>query len=168
MNKIKWMDRIKMCKSKHQKSVESFMKQAGQEVPDLPTVPDPETCKLRAKLILEEALETIEALGVKVQVNHNLLENSEKVSPWEFHTVSEPDIAEVLDGCADLSVVTIGTLSAFGMPDLPVLNMVDQSNLEKFEEGSYRREDGKWMKPPTWKAPDFMYLWKYFLGETSD
>jgi predicted HAD superfamily Cof-like phosphohydrolase len=61
---------------------------------------------------------------------------------------------EVVDGCADISVVTIGTLIAFGVDDETVLEEVDASNLRKFEPGSYRREDGKWIKPPSWTPPD--------------
>jgi predicted HAD superfamily Cof-like phosphohydrolase len=61
---------------------------------------------------------------------------------------------EVADGCADVSVVTIGTLSACGIADKPLLKEVDESNLRKFGPGYSKREDGKWIKPPDWKVPD--------------
>lgn len=55
-----------MSKSPHQQRVEEFMGKFGQEVPDKPTMPDEDTRLLRAKLIFEETLETIYALGFKV------------------------------------------------------------------------------------------------------
>ncbi|RME85522.1 MAG: hypothetical protein D6785_04320, partial [Planctomycetota bacterium] len=54
-------------KSPHQKRVEEFMRLAGQEIPEVPTLPDEKTRLLRSKLILEEALETIHALGFAVE-----------------------------------------------------------------------------------------------------
>jgi len=35
---------------------------------------------------------------------------------------------------------------------------VDENNLTKFGPGSYKREDGKWMKPPDFVGPDLSYL----------
>ena len=71
-----------------------------------------------------------------------------------FVANGEVDLEGVVDGCADISVVTVGTLIAFGVDDEPVLREVDEANLRKFAPGSYMREDGKWMKPPNWTPPD--------------
>lgn len=135
---------------------------AGQDVPTKPTVPPADVLKLRAKLIFEESMETIQALACDVVLN----------ASGELEVVQVTDsvhrILDVLDGCADLSVVTIGTLSSFGMPDKPILREVDDANLRKFGEGSYRREDGKWIKPKNWKAPDLMRLWVRYGGEDQD
>lgn len=135
-------------KSVHQERVELFMAKAGQAVPDRPTIPDEETCRLRAKLILEEAMETIEALGFQVVMKpfDGEIEIGRKTH--------EPDLEQVVDGCADIQVVTTGTLSAFGVADADIMIEVDNNNLSKFGPGGYRREDGKWMKPPTWTPPD--------------
>ena len=122
-------------------------------------MPDEETRLLRAKLILEEAVETIKAMGVGVR-----LRDSEghagvvTVDPHElsFYIEGEVDLEGVVDGCADVSVVTVGTLIAFGVDDEPILEEVDQANLRKFGPGSYAREDGKWMKPPGWTPPDIL------------
>ena len=65
-----------------------------------------------------------------------------------------PCLEGIADGCADIKVVTTGTLSAFGIPDMMIQEEVDAANLRKFSEGGYRREDGKWMKPPDWTPPD--------------
>ena len=162
-------------KSEHQLRVEQFMnhKACGQAVPDRPTVPDAKTRLLRAQLILEEALETVEALGFCVVVNEGDIEaetyldgesiKGEKITfapnvigKWpEFHVVTDSDINldEIADGCADLSVVSIGTLSACGIPDKPILECVDQNNLEKFGPGASVSKDGKLVKPPNHKPP---------------
>lgn len=140
-------------KTEHQQRVEELMRRAGQALPIKPMVPSVEVRKLRANLILEEALETIEALGFNVVMKP--FDGTIEVGP----EVREPNIIEVVDGCADVSVVTIGTLSAFGVSDQPILEAVDANNLEKFGPGSYKREsDGKWMKPPGHKPADIMGL----------
>ncbi len=134
------------------------MQKAGQATPTTPKIPDEATRILRAKLILEEALETVEALGVHVTVDTNragrtILDRNEGLT---FEASGDVDLEGVVDGCADISVVTIGTLIAFGVDDEPILEEVDGANLRKFAPGSYVRDDGKWMKPPDWRPPDIM------------
>lgn len=135
-------------RSKHQRRIEDFMRLAGQHVVYSPHTPSETIRYLRAALILEEALETIKALGFKASTTG--------ASPKDFilDACDECNLIEVADGCADISVVTIGTLSAFGISDKPLLKEVDESNLRKFGPGGYRRDDGKWIKPPDWKVPD--------------
>ncbi len=136
----------------HYDRVKEFMQKVGQDTPEGAIVPDEKIRILRAKLILEEALETVAAMGVTVHTNgHEITEEG-----LGYAAPNAVDLKEVVDGCADISVVTIGTLIAFGVDDEPVLEEVDASNLRKFGEGSYRREDGKWMKPPGWTPPDIM------------
>jgi predicted HAD superfamily Cof-like phosphohydrolase len=137
----------------HYERVKDFMQRVGQPTPERLTIPDERTRVLRAKLILEEALETVRALGVHVRTGGDdgvVLDDETMI----FEAGGEVDLIEVVDGCADISVVTIGTLISIGVDDEPVLEEVDSSNLRKFEPGSYRREDGKWMKPPGWTPPD--------------
>ena len=135
-----------MEQTEHQIRIEKFMRLAKQEVPASPVIPSEKVCKLRAKLIFEEARETIEALG------YNIVWNGE-----ELELVSHGrgvDIKEVVDGCGDVSVVNIGTLSAFGIKDKPVLEMVDNNNLSKFGPGHSWNEFGKLIKPPGHTPPD--------------
>lgn len=141
-------------RSEHQQRIDKFMELAGQDVPDKPIEIDEETRVLRAKLILEEALETIrDGLGVDISCNktHITDDNAE----FEFTAKYKKfDMVATADGCADLSVVNIGTLSAIGISDNGLLREVDENNLKKFGEGGHRREDGKWVKPPGHKPPD--------------
>lgn len=107
-----------------------------------------------ATLIIEEAIETIEALGFYVSVD---LENRGEGLKHDWTLYDNPDLpslVKIVDGCCDTIVVTTGTLSACGVRDLIPQALVDYSNLAKFGEGSYRREDGKWIKPANWQAPD--------------
>lgn len=134
-----------VIRSPHQQRVDDFMRKAGQDLPAAPCIPDENTRRLRAILILEEALETIKALGFwPAQIDTHL------------NPAGEPDLEGIADGCADISVVTIGTLSACGIADQPILEEVDQANLRKFGPGGHRREDGKWIKPADWTPPNIM------------
>lgn len=133
-------------KSDHQKSVEEFMVKARNVLPDKPTMPDEKTRLLRAKLILEECLETIEALGFEVA--------KEAYGKTEFIYAYTPDLVEIADGVCDINVVACGTLSACGLPDLPFQNAVNENNLAKFKEGFSWREDGKLIKPSNHQPPD--------------
>ena len=130
------------------------MQKAGQDTPASVTVPGETTRLLRARLILEEAMETIAALGVDIHVNGCTLSLEE----CELEPGGDINLEGVVDGCADISVVTIGTLVAFGVEDEPVLAEVDKANLRKFGPGSYAREDGKWIKPPDWHPPNIKGL----------
>ena len=105
---------------------------------------------------LEEALETVEALGVQVALTDADGKPIIDRKALAFSAPNDVDLEGVVDGCADISVVTVGTFIAFGVDDEPILEEVDAANLRKFAPGSYRREDGKWMKPPGWTAPDIM------------
>lgn len=135
-----------IAKSQHQTAVEEFMRHARQELPASPVIPSEEVRKLRAKLILEEAIETVEALGFRIAW---VIDHSYGLIPDR-----EPDLVEIIDGCCDVSVVATGTLSACGVPDLPFQEAVNQNNLDKFGPGHSWREDGKLIKPPGHTKPD--------------
>lgn len=137
-------------RSPHQQRVEQFMRLAGQATPDRPMVPDEATRRLRAKLILEEALETVEALGFAVEVDKTVRVRIEDVCVVPY---GEPNLLQIVDGCCDLSVVTSGTLSSCGVAGEEPQRAVDEANLRKFGPGGHRREDGKWVKPSDWVPP---------------
>ena len=126
------------------------MREAGQTVPGAVTEPPAITRTLRAKLILEEALETIQALGFTVRLWGDVV----TVDNCGFLADRDVDLEGVADGCADLLVVPVGTLIAFGIDDEELLEEVDQASLRKFGPGGYMRDDGKWMKPPDWQPPN--------------
>ncbi len=142
--------------SKHYQQVRKFMKGiSSQGVPDRPGIPDEKTRLLRARLILEEALELIgEGLGVEVTVSDREMLCLGNLT---FDCEGPGDLVEIADGCADVSVVTTGTLIACGIPDRPLLKMVDRNNLEKLKNGTISLE-GKLIKPPGHQPPNIAAL----------
>lgn len=143
--------------SSHYDRVRQFHEKAGATINKTPTMPPAEDRLLRAKLIMEEALETVEALGLSPLVR--LSSNGEHfadvvIEDMEFKADREPDLVEIADGCADIMVVTTGTLISMGIPDIELQRIVDENNLAKFGPGGHRRADGKWIKPPNHQPPD--------------
>jgi predicted HAD superfamily Cof-like phosphohydrolase len=130
----------------HNKRVKEFMQKANQETPSMPGVPDEETRLLRARLILEECLETIEALGVALVDYPDGL---------DLKVVGVGDMVEVMDGIADICVVANGTAIAYGVDMERIQYLVDQSNLDKFRGDAHEDpETGKWIKPSDWEPPN--------------
>lgn len=134
------------------------MFRAAQACPLVPTVPDEKTRVLRARLMLEEVLETVAALGVTVTLTAPTLDGADLHVPVAMDSLSflakgDVDLVEAADGCADVAVVTTGTLIALGIPDVELQEMVDENNLAKFGPGGYRDSNGKWIKPPGHKPP---------------
>ncbi len=143
------VDEIK--KSAHQKRIEQFMVGAGQAIPDSPRAPSGYERLLRIRLIMEELLETAVASGVAISTDSRQLTMDSLV----FKVVRDPDMVEVADGLADLSVVVIGSMSTYGISDIPLLEEVDQNNINKLT-GGYRDEYGKFRKPPNHIPPDIL------------
>lgn len=86
--------------------------------------------QLRARLILEEAAEAIEAMA-------------------------EGDELGLADGLVDLVYVVAGTGVAFGLPLEHLWLEVQRANMDKFPNGRPILDSGgKVMKPPGWRGPD--------------
>lgn len=99
-----------------QQQVKYWMLSFGQEVKEKPEIPSLEVRKLRAKLILEEALETVHALGMRVIDEHYQVQfAASKFLIEENRPYNELQLSEILDGCEDLKVVVEGTLAACGL-----------------------------------------------------
>lgn len=150
----------------HEQRVREMMNGFGQFGPDKPTVPDEKTRRLRCKLILEEALEFIKAAGFDVVIANPCRsatlpvtdyshEPSDQIGSYTFQsTGSAPDLVEMADGIADISVVTVGTAIACGIAIEPLLQLVDENNLLKIATGRKCPETGKFLKAPNHPKPD--------------
>lgn len=145
-----------MSRSAHQQRVAAFKQRAYDEatkrgltsqqvVNDTPTIPSEDVRTLCASLLMEETLETIKALGFTV---------TQTDGGYTLAPAGDPDLAEIADGCADVSVVMQGTLLACGIDDVELFEEVDTSNLAKFSEGFTFNEEGKLIKPPDHQKPD--------------
>ena len=124
--------------TKEQQSVKTWMTKAGQECPDKPTLPSLEVRKLRARLILEEALETInKGLAIDVRFDDSLLDPWVEIRKIHFFAAADlPDLIELADGMADLQYVNLGTAVACGIDLEPIFEEVCRSNDSKFWSGS--------------------------------
>lgn len=145
-----------------QTQVRNFMVAAQQEIQDKPTVPGLDVRILRAKLLLEETIETIrDGLGLELFIErntydlHDLTVDIAEDENWQ--EINSVDLIQVADGCADVKVVTDGLALACGIDLEPVMEEVDRSNMSKFIDG-HRREDGKWIKGPSYSPADIRYI----------
>ena len=66
--------------------------------------------------------------------------------------IGQQDLAAIAKELADLLYVVYGTAVSYGIDMGPVFTEVHRSNMSKV--GGYKREDGKWVKPPTYSAAD--------------
>ncbi len=124
-----------------------------QTIGNLYTVPNMKTRMLRAKLLLEECLETIDAMGIELEVGHCAIKKG-TVTFLEKQATYTVDIVNVIDGCADLQYVACGTLLSFGVPDVGHQEVVNVANMEKFPNGiAIMDSNGKYQKPEGWQDP---------------
>lgn len=123
-----------------------------QELPTAPTAPRAEICKLRARLLLEETLETIQAMGLDVTIS-DLRNPGEPIGFSDMKQVNMVekrvvDVEEVYDGLCDIAVVNYGAAAAFGLALQPGFELCMANNLLKFAPGHSFNEHGKLIKPP--------------------
>ena len=134
-----------------QSQVRVFHRYMGLTVGETPEIREPE---LRARLILEEAFETVEALlgftagGAAINASF---------SEWLSGAGRDGEsIVGAIDGMCDLIYVTLGTAVACGVDLEPFYDEVHRSNMAK--STGPRRGDGKVLKPPGWTPPDIAGL----------
>jgi len=120
-----------------QEQVADWMRKFGQEVRSSPTIPPLEERKLRAKLILEEALETCISLGVEMFSSYGVSVDLRELLMWVkspetyWNAGGTPEINNIADGIADSLVVQLGTAVACGIDIKPVFEEVMRSNHSK-------------------------------------
>lgn len=126
-----------------QNDVAEFMSGVGQEVILKPTPPDFKLATLRFNLIYEELLELAEAMGLTIEGKLSVANSNEQ----------NINMIEIIDALCDLNYVVYGAAVSMGVDLQPYWNEVQRSNLSKIRDG-YKREDGKWMKGPSYSPPD--------------
>ena len=132
-----------------------------QEVKYIPGMPNENTRMLRARLVLEEAVEFVESLGCRVAIKSMVDSKDDTILSRENITAHidpelEPDLVEAADAIADILVVTYGAAASLGIPSKEVLDEVNRSNNTKvWSDGKiHKREDGKVLKPDTYSPAD--------------
>lgn len=128
---------------------------ARQEDPPRPyQVPPIESRFLMARLVFEEAKETIDALGFEVAQEFS---GGFVIVP-KFGSARDDtvDLEKVIDGACDTIFVATGVLVGCGVPDTPHLAEVCRANEAKFPNGLavMNPSTGKYLRPPGWVPPD--------------
>jgi predicted HAD superfamily Cof-like phosphohydrolase len=127
-------DTIRRLLGDRQTLVADNMRAMLQEVPSCVSIPSRAVLELRAKLMLEEVLETIAAMGVNLylSIGEGHSTKLDKEAAIDFAAVGKVDLVEVLDGLCDLDYVgPCGTAVAFGFDMLPAFMEVHRSNMTK-------------------------------------
>ena len=119
--------------NKEQKMVFDFHKEFKLHIGNKPEIPKEITMLLRTKLIREEFKE------LKLAIADN-------------------DIVEIADGLGDLLYVIYGCAISFGIDMEDIFAEIHASNMTKV--GGHKREDGKWIKPDTYRKADLSGILK--------
>jgi len=112
---------------------------------------------LAIKLMLEELLETADAMGVSIMIEDSKIDLASfkdgSINVTQQH--NKPiKIDEVVDGLADLYYTTVWSALEFGIPLQQYADIVAMSNNTKFGNGWYKNEDGKVIKSPEYTPAD--------------
>ena len=130
-------------------------------------VPSEESRLLGGRLVLEETLEMLSALGLRVTFTMSggayhaladLLGDQAITLGLEAHRpMGMADVVDVCDAVADLGYVTHGVGLRVGMGErqwTAVWHEVTRANMDKTT--GPRRADGKQLKPEGWRPPDLL------------
>jgi predicted HAD superfamily Cof-like phosphohydrolase len=160
--------------TKEQKMVREFHEKFECTINDKPTVPSFEDRRLRAKIILEEALETINrGLGIEVFI----CDHGELKGVWndrlrfeegcEFSKGWEPNLSQIADGCADLNYVVNGTAVTCGIDLEPIFAEIHRSNMSKLWGGIVKKNEfGKVIKSPDYSPANLQPILAAQSAET--
>lgn len=138
--------------SKLRDQVTAFHQAFGVPVLDRPRVPTRERRQLRCKLVMEEALEFLEAHGCPVAslgIDKLIAQSIEQMGE-----AGEFDMEAAVDALGDVDYVVEGSRLEYGVDGGPIADEIHRANISKV--GGPIREDGKQLKPPGWTPPDIL------------
>ena len=141
--------------SERQILVSDFHRMNSEPINDAPEPPSDEQAVLRAKFIMEEALELIDALGVQVHLpisdHPGMAEGDVDIGRLEFHNVKEPNLVAAVDALRDLECHIYGVELVLGVHSVSEETFLEvhRSNMDKRRVAC----NEKAMKPPGWKPP---------------
>jgi predicted HAD superfamily Cof-like phosphohydrolase len=146
--------------SKLQRQVIAFHQLFNQPIEPVPTIPDRKVISLRVMLVVEEALEFVEAcMG---QVPEKML-IEEMIRNVLNQRQPKPDLAKIADALGDTDYVVEGARLAFGIDGESVADAIHEANMAKV---GGKVIEGKQMKPKQWTPPNIEgVLFKQNAGE---
>jgi predicted HAD superfamily Cof-like phosphohydrolase len=149
--------------TQHFSRIRRMMQGFGQRVPEVPEMPDEKDRISRGRLILEELLEYLEGAALQLCVSGDDPADPESRLAFEELKIAglpgaAPNFVLMADALTDLSVVTIGSFVSMGIPDGPLLELVDENNLLKIARGHLDKTTGKFIKPADHQPPDIANL----------
>ena len=131
---------------KYQEQVKEFMSLIGQDCPDKPVIPSDKDLILRARVILEETLEYINASGVSFSLLiDDISVDIKDISSLDFQKTHETDIVEVADAIGDIGYINYGSANCFGLDMEEIEDEIHANNMTKIKTG-YKDENGKFRK----------------------
>lgn len=149
-----------------QGDVEYFHRKFGRPVGFEPGIffDDVEQRRLRASLVIEEALEFVEALGfdpADILATHQQTLEKQRATSGEARESNtakffKPSLPKAMDAVADLIYVALGAAVTFGVNLGPIWSAVQRTNMAKV--GGAVRPDGKILKPEGWQPPNVAEL----------
>jgi predicted HAD superfamily Cof-like phosphohydrolase len=155
-NELKpWIPR---CATLRDQVSEFHREVSDQPIGDKPRVIPDERVRLRAALILEEAMETIASMFDidKARPHEPAYQQFVTGGHWLKDVVNRApvavDMVALADGMADLDYVVEGTRLEFGIDGAPIAAEVHRANMTK--KGGPIAPNGKRLKPPGWTPPD--------------
>lgn len=130
------------------------MVKAAQHTPATPQLPPMSVRIGRLRWIAEELCELANAWGVDIDLNNAGRSTGNFMAtpmPAEM-CLKDPveALTEAYDASLDLIVFSVGNGVAMGTDLQPGWDEVHSSNMSKFIDG-HKREDGKWMKGPSYR-----------------
>jgi len=132
--------------------VRAFMALAGQAMPSAPMVPSREVTLLRVRLLTEEFVELLEAVGMQSETASTVrafIERQVEADACGF--MGKVDLVEVADALADLRFVAVGFDAACGIDGDAIDREVARSNFTKAP--FTMRPDGKVTKSASYEPP---------------
>lgn len=133
------------------KLVRDFCVAVGQPAPAVFTPLSPEQLRLRAALILEEALEFVNACGLEADVDHFGYGPKQTFRLHNRAYGESGSTPDQVDALQDLKYVVFGAEVTMGLDGDPFFEAVHAANMQKLN-GPVSPE-GKRLKPAGWQPP---------------
>lgn len=126
------------------------------------TIYSQEGRELRAKLIMEEAVETVAALGFSAYGDIMTTDGEGRYVAQFSKAHKAFNLLEYIDGLADLVYVTVGGAINAGINLQRHFDEVHAANMRKLS--GPKRADGKQLKPEGWEGPNHLRVLKGYYS----